>query len=77
MVKYTGKKEMVGRAIIRIIHNKIIEFKSRRMYIEAKGKYHHCHAPQYRNCLRGNQIQHGPWGKNMEMGKKYHFSFPH
>ncbi len=31
--KNTGKKEMVERAIIRIIHNKIIEFKSRRMYI--------------------------------------------
>jgi hypothetical protein len=27
------KKEMVERAIIRIIHNKIIEFTSRRMYI--------------------------------------------
>ena len=26
------KKEMVERAIIRIIHNKIIEFTSRRMY---------------------------------------------
>jgi hypothetical protein len=27
------KKEMVERTIIRIIHNKIIEVKSRRMYI--------------------------------------------
>jgi hypothetical protein len=27
------KKEMVERAIIRIIHNKVIEFTSRRMYI--------------------------------------------
>ena len=27
------KKKMVERAIIRIIHNKIIEFTSRRMYI--------------------------------------------
>jgi len=27
------KEEMVERAIIRIIHNKIIEFTSRRMYI--------------------------------------------
>jgi hypothetical protein len=27
------EKEMVERAIIRIIHNKIIEFTSRKMYI--------------------------------------------
>ena len=32
MVKVYWKKEMVERAIIRIIHNKIIEFTSRRMY---------------------------------------------
>ncbi len=30
---YTGKKEMVERAIITIIQTKIIEFTSRRMYI--------------------------------------------
>jgi hypothetical protein len=32
-LKYTGKKEMIEGAIIRIIHNKIIEFTSRRMFI--------------------------------------------
>jgi hypothetical protein len=37
-LKYTGKKEMVKRAIIWIIHNKIIEFTSRRMY-KYKYKY--------------------------------------
>jgi hypothetical protein len=62
---------MVERAIIRIIHNKIIEFTGRRMYIYAKGKYHHFHAPQYRNCLRRGtkySMVHGlkiwKWEKN-------------
>ncbi len=56
---------MVERAITRIIRNKI------------KGKYHHFHAPQHRNCLRrGTKYSMVHGGKNMEMGKNTIFLSP-
>ena len=76
LVKVYWKKEMVERAIIRIIHNKIIEFTSRRMYIQAKGKYHHFHAPQYRNCLRRGPNTAWFMGEKYGNGKKYRFLSP-
>ncbi len=69
-------REMVERAIIRIIHNKIIEFTSRRMYIEAKGKYHHFHAPQYRNCLRRGTKYSMVHGGKIWKWEKIPFFFP-
>ncbi len=48
-----------------------MKFTCRRMYLKAKGKSHHFHAPQYRNCLRKgtkySMVQGGKlwkWGKN-------------
>ena len=70
------KEEMVERAIIRIIHNKIIEFTSRRMYIQAKGKYHHFHAPQYRNCLSSGTKYSMVYGGNIWKWEKIPFFFP-
>ena len=67
---------MVERAIIRIIHNKIIEFTSRRMYIQAKGKYHHFHAPQYRNCLSSGTKYSMVYGGNIWKWEKIPFFFP-
>ena len=67
---------MVERAIIRIIHNKIIEFTSRRMYIQAKSKYHHFHAPQYRNCLRSGTKYSMVHGGNIWKWEKIPFFFP-
>jgi hypothetical protein len=70
------KKEMVERAIIRIIHNKIMEFTNRRMYIWAKGKYHHFHAPQYRKCLRRGTKYSLVHGGKYGNGKNIPFFFP-
>jgi hypothetical protein len=62
---------MVERAIIRIIHNKIIEVSTQP---RVKSSFSSTSIPYLSE--KGNQIQHGPRGKNMEMGKKYHFFFP-
>jgi hypothetical protein len=46
------------------------------MYIQAKSKYHHFHAPQYRNCLRSGTKYSMVHGGNIWKWEKIPFFFP-
>ena len=71
------KKKWLKEQLPGLFITKSLNLQAEECTFFAKGKYHHFHAPQYRNCLRRGTKYSMVHGEKYGNGKKYHFSFPH